>query len=378
MAQDFSILLGTQVNTKTAQQQIDAFIKDSKNRNINIKVNADTKSIQTLESNLKNVSESAKQATSKLSVDPKVEQTWRNLTTVTTSYVDAQGNLHSKINTVNRDLSQSTEYVKTYATSFGKANNSLNEFKTNVENANSLLQRLKDTHPFEGITTNCERGKVAVEDLNTTVAKASTTMNDFSFSFGKLGSSIIDATKKVALFKVSTTFVSAFYNSLNEAVEVVKDYNATMTEFLKVTTLSADGVKELESSLTNIGEKVGRTRNELLGISTELTKAGFQSKQELETLSELVAMYQNTADEELSVAEASSVLISMMKAFNIEADDAIHITDAINQVSQDFAVSSGDLGKGLTQAGAALATYGNSFDETIGLLTGGTEIDLFI
>ena len=378
MAQDFRIELGVVTNLKPAESELQKFLKNYKDRNINFKVNADTQSIKTLENDLKNIGVSAKEATSKLSVDPKVEQTWKNLTTITTSYVDAQGNLHGKINTVNRDLSQSTEYVKTYATSFGKANNSLNEFKTNVENANSLLQRLKDTHPFENITTNCERGKVAVEDLNTTVAKASTTMNDFSFSFGKLGSSIIDATKKVALFKISTTFVSAFYNSLNEAVDVVKDYNATMTEFLKVTKLSDDGVKELESSLTNIGESVGRTRNELLGISTELTKAGFQSKQELETLSELVAMYQNTADEELSVAEASSVLISMMKAFNIEANDAIHITDAINQVSQDFAVSSGDLGKGLTQAGAALATYGNSFDETIGLLAGGTEIDLFI
>ena len=81
-------------------------------------------------------------------------------------------------------------------------------------------------------------------------------------------------------------------------------------------------------------------------------------------------LYQNTADEELSAAEATSVLLSQMKAFDYEADNAIHVTDAINQVSQDFAVSSGDIGKGLTQAGAALSTYGNSFDQTIGLTLG--------
>ena len=40
-------------------------------------------------------------------------------------------------------------------------------------------------------------------------------------------------------------------------------------------------------------------------------------------------LYQNTADEELSAAEATSVLISQMKAFCYEADNAIHVTDAI-------------------------------------------------
>lgn len=39
-----------------------------------------------------------------------------------------------------------------------------------------------------------------------------------------------------------------------------------------------------------------------------------------------------------------------------------------------MAVGTGDLEKGLIQAGAALSVYGNSFEETIGLLTSGTEI----
>ena len=42
--------------------------------------------------------------------------------------------------------------------------------------------------------------------------------------------------------------------------------------------------------------------------------------------------------------------------------------------SNNFAVSSGDIGQGLTAAGAALNTYGNSFEETIGLVTAGEMI----
>lgn len=102
-------------------------------------------------------------------------------------------------------------------------------------------------------------------------------------------------------------------------------------------------------------------------LATNFVKAGMAN--EADKLAVLAAKYQNTADEELTAAEATSVLVSQMKAFDYEtAESAIHITDSINQVSQDFAVSSSDIGKGLTQAGAALSTYGNSFDQTVGLI----------
>lgn len=43
-------------------------------------------------------------------------------------------------------------------------------------------------------------------------------------------------------------------------------------------------------------------------------------------------MYQNIADEQLSAGEASEFIISQMKAFNITAEDSIHIADAVNEV----------------------------------------------
>ena len=54
-------------------------------------------------------------------------------------------------------------------------------------------------------------------------------------------------------------------------------------------------------------------------------------------------MFQNVADESLSAGDSASFIIAQMKAFGIEADNAIHIVDAVNAVSNNFAVSSGDL-----------------------------------
>lgn len=43
-------------------------------------------------------------------------------------------------------------------------------------------------------------------------------------------------------------------------------------------------------------------------------------------------MFTNVADESMSAADSASFIIAQMKAFNIEADDAEHIIDAVNAV----------------------------------------------
>ena len=92
------------------------------------------------------------------------------------------------------------------------------------------------------------------------------------------------------------------------------------------------------------------------------------------TLAKVSALYQNVADESISASDSASLLISQMKAFNIEADDATRIIDAINEVSNNFAVSSSDIASALTKTSSAMSILGNDFNQSIGLVVAGTEI----
>lgn len=85
-------------------------------------------------------------------------------------------------------------------------------------------------------------------------------------------------------------------------------------------------------------------------------------------------MFQNVADESLSAGDSASFIIAQMKAFGIEADNAIHIVDAVNAVSNNFAVSSGDLATNLGNMSAALAVGNNTFEQSLAMLTGITEV----
>ena len=106
--------------------------------------------------------------------------------------------------------------------------------------------------------------------------------------------------------------------------------------------------------------------------ATIFKQAGY-SDEDSAKLAKLGAEYQNIADSEITAQEAGSFLVSQMKAYNLDADEAVGILDQLNEVSNNYAVSSSDIATGLTKSASAMANLGNSSEETIGLLTAGTE-----
>lgn len=105
----------------------------------------------------------------------------------------------------------------------------------------------------------------------------------------------------------------------------------------------------------------------------EFKKSGFSEKDSLE-LGRVASMYQNVADVELSAGDAANFIVSQMKAFNMTAQDSEHIVDAVNQVSNNFAVSSADIATNIGKASAAMATGNVTYEQSVGLMTAMTEI----
>ena len=111
----------------------------------------------------------------------------------------------------------------------------------------------------------------------------------------------------------------------------------------------------------------------MVDAATEFKKSGF-SEDDAAILARVASEYQNVADEQLSAGEAANFIISQMKAFNMTAADAEHIIDAVNEVSNNTAVSSADIATNIGKASAALAVGNNTYEETLALMTGIVEI----
>lgn len=105
----------------------------------------------------------------------------------------------------------------------------------------------------------------------------------------------------------------------------------------------------------------------------EFRKNGFNDEDAAQ-LGQIASMYQNVSDEAISASESASFIIAQMTAFGIEAENAEHIIDAVNETANQFSVSSGQLANSLGIVSSALSVGGNSFEEVIGLMTAGTEV----
>lgn len=105
----------------------------------------------------------------------------------------------------------------------------------------------------------------------------------------------------------------------------------------------------------------------------EFKKSGY-SDDDAAQLALVAQMYRNVADEQLDAGTAANFIVSQMKAFNLTAEDSQHIIDAVNEVSNNYAVSSSDLARNIGNASAAMAAGGNTMEETLGMMTAMTEI----
>lgn len=153
----------------------------------------------------------------------------------------------------------------------------------------------------------------------------------------------------------------------------ILEVDASLTEFKKVSDLQGNSLAKYTQKLQTMGKTIGKTTSEMIDLSTEFKKSGY-SESDSANLAKVAGTYMNVADEAVSAGEASSFIIAQLKAFKKPASEATHIIDALNEVANNYAVSSADLSQSIGNASSALGVGNVTYEETLGLLTAGTEI----
>lgn len=159
--------------------------------------------------------------------------------------------------------------------------------------------------------------------------------------------------------------VGSAMNAVGDMVSNVFELDAALTDYRKVSDLSGASLDKFVDKAYEMGKSVAYTGKEMIQSATLFKQSGFTDKQSLQ-LAKVANMYRNVADEELSAGEATNFIVSQMKAFKIPAENAMHIIDAVNKVSNEHAVSSADIAKNIGKASAAMAAGNVTYEQSIG------------
>ena len=228
---------------------------------------------------------------------------------------------------------------------------------------NELGQTIQKTETFNkaGIQVATTERKISDEALNG--AKGVRTF----------GQSLSDAFARLARYYLASLPIQAVRKAIRETITTIKEFDSALIEFRKVSDLAGESLTNYTQELAKLGELTGSTMTAMVEAATEFRKSGFNDEDSA-ILASLAEEFRNVADGEITAADSASFIISQMKAFNIEAQDAEHILDAVNNVSNHFAVSSSDLSENIGKVSAALAVNGAKFEEVLGMMTAVTEI----
>lgn len=278
---------------------------------------------------------------------------------------------------VQKDLNEKLKNEK-FEVSFNSKG--LDDISKKLDDISTKLGNVSSKNSFKKTGDSAKEASKGVDKLNQNLDKTNKHLKNQAFATDNWAYNWSKAMQSFLTYNTVTQFFNTVSNGIQDMILEVKELDDALTELKKVTDLEGDSLDKFVDKAFEAGREVAKTGTEMVGAATSFAKAGYDEKSILE-LGKVAAMYTNIADEEISAADSADFIIAQLKAFNLEAEDtnktlenSYHIIDAVNEVSNNYAVSSADIATNMGKASAVMANAGNSMEQMIGLMTAGTEI----
>ena len=237
---------------------------------------------------------------------------------------------------------QNAEATKVFAKDIEK-------LSSQIENADrTKLLNLKKQ--FQEITTSAKSMGITTENV----------FEKLSNGFEKISSMIIGGS------------VTAFaIKSLKEVYENILAIDNAIVNVKKVTDETAHTYKKFISDSVSTAVKLGTSVDDIMNSTADFVRHGYNMSDAF-NLSQTAAIFKNVSYTDIDTA--STNIISVLRAFKIEAKDSLSVIDKLNDVGNKFSISSAGLAEGLRSSSSSLATANNTLDESLGLLTAANEV----
>ena len=145
---------------------------------------------------------------------------------------------------------------------------------------------------------------------------------------------------------VAMAGVHLLQTAMRELWQNVQDVDAAMTELKKVTDLSDSSALEFMDKAAVKAKELGASMSGYINSVADWSRLGYKLD-DAEMLADASQLYLNVGDDVDDINESTSTLISTVRAFKLEASDAAGVVDKLNEVSNNYATSAGDIGAAL-------------------------------
>lgn len=156
------------------------------------------------------------------------------------------------------------------------------------------------------------------------------------------------------------------YRSFKKMISVSIELDSAMTQLQIVTKAASDEMEKFGDEAAKSAQKTASSITDIVDSATTYARLGYDI-QDSTRLAEYTAMLKNVGD--IDVSDAQDAITSIIKAYGKDADEIESIMDKLVETGNNFPISVSQIAEGMNNASSTLAASGNTFEQSIALLT---------
>lgn len=187
------------------------------------------------------------------------------------------------------------------------------------------------------------------------------------------GDRILEVASKLSSWISPMRIIMYVIRTIKQMISTSIELDSAMTQLRVVTKASADDMREFGEQTAKTAAEIGASIKDLIDSTTVFARLGY-SMDESSLLAKYTAMLKQVGD--IDISDAQNAVTAITKAFSdeIKIGDIESVMDRLVQVGNHFPISVSQIAIGMNNVSSTLAAAGNSFNESVALLTAANAV----
>ncbi len=304
-------------------------------------------------------------------------------------------NVTSAVDALDNKLKSGAISVQQYDSRLNKLEQSLKHVDDYAENSSEALQKMNQsirsrlgndakithkptkfdpdgnaTETLEGTLNGSKYVGTWNESIGTIVSTTTTETKKATSVLGDFFSGLKQRWMSLGQYLLSFGSFYEVFDVLKQGFNIAKDLDDALTEMNKVSDAPLFKLKNYQKESFGIADEIGATGLQIQQSTADFLRLG-ESFDEAKKSAEAANILYNVSEFE-SIDAATESLIAMSAAYRDM--DKMAINDKLNNVGNNFSISTDGLATALQTSASALVTAGADIDKSIALITAGNAV----
>lgn len=173
----------------------------------------------------------------------------------------------------------------------------------------------------------------------------------------------------IAFLATKFSFYQIF-NQFRQGVQIIHQFDDALTEMMKVSDETRQSLEAYQKTTFATADAIGSNALQIQNSTADFMRLG-ESLKEASESAKTANILMNVSEFQ-SIDEATKSLIAMGAAYNDLSK--MNIIDKLNEVGNNYSISTSGAAEALQMSASALKTAGNDMDEALALVTAGNQV----